>query len=411
MDFNTPLRTPKESSPVVPAKTTRLMLRLLRALQPISRIEMAERLGVNRSTITEICKPLITSGILKEEPILSDQKYRLQGRPRVGLSLADQNILLVGASIGVRTIQVGISDLSNRILVEKEFPTPSEPEEALALVKKSIKELQAKFPKYQMKIIGVSVPGITDSERQKLVYAPHLRWKEIDIAKALEFKDKNGGQIIPVIVENDATAAAIYEARTQLSKTSGGIMKDFVIIRSGTGIGVGLVLEGEVFRGAGTAKGHAGEFGHTTIVAGGKPCVCGNTGCWERYAAAAAAGPMYLEDFEGVQKTDKPPVLRFVEIVKKAEAGEEKAIQVLEKLGEYLGIGIANVFISIGIPRVIISGRLVNGWKFIEGSLLAAVKRSMANKIDGWTVERGEPTGAGIGGALEVAFEEYILRG
>lgn len=411
MDFNRPLKISKDSTPAVPAKTTRLMLRLLRALQPVSRIEMAERLGVNRSTITEICKPLIMNGMLIEEPILTDKKYRLQGRPRVGLSLANQNILLVGASIGVRITQVGISDLSNKILVEKEFPTPSNPENALALVREAIEEFRAKFSKHQIKIIGVSVSGVTDSDRRKLVYAPHLRWKDVDIAGALEFKDKKDDRIIPVIVENDATASALYEARIQLSQASGGILKDFVLIRSGTGIGVGLVLEGEVFRGAGTAKGHAGEFGHTTIVAGGKPCVCGNNGCWERYAAAAAAAPMYLEDFEGVQKTDKPPILRFMDIVKKAEAGETKAIQVLEKLGEYLGIGIANVFISIGIPRVIISGRLVSGWKFIEKSLSEAIKKSMANEIVGWTVDRGEPTGAGIGGALEVAFEEYIIRG
>lgn len=86
-----------------------------------------------------------------------------------------------------------------------------------------------------------------------------------------------------VIVENDSTAAAAYEARVRLGKNSDGLLKDFVLIRSGTGIGVGLVLDNEVYLGSGETQGFVGEFGHMTIVAGGKPCVCGNRGCWERY--------------------------------------------------------------------------------------------------------------------------------
>ena len=78
------------------------------------------------------------------------------------------------------------------------------------------------------------------------------------------------------------------------------------------------------------------------------------------------------------------------------------------RFGDYLGIGIANVIMGIGIPRVIISGRLVYGWKFIEEPLNAAIRRSIIGKIKGWSVEAGEPVGSAIGGALEVAVEEYL---
>ena len=77
-------------------------------------------------------------------------------------------------------------------------------------------------------------------------------------------------------------------------------------------------------------------------------------------------------------------------------------------IGDYLGIGIANVIMGVGIPRVIISGRLVYGWDFIKEPMNAAIKRSIIGKIDGWSVEAGEPAGAAIGGALEVAVEEYL---
>jgi len=95
-------------------------------------------------------------------------------------------------------------------------------------------------------------------------------------------------------------------------------------------------------------------------------------------------------------------------IVSKAEVGDIRSKKTLEKIGDYLGIGIANVIMGIGIPRVIISGRLVYGWKFIEEPLNAAIRRSIVGRIDGWSVEAGEPVGSAIGGALEVAVEEYL---
>ena len=91
--------------------------------------------------------------------------------------------------------------------------------------------------------------------------------------------------------------------------------------------------------------------------------------------------------------------------------GETRAQRTLEKIGDYLGIGIANVIMGVGISRVIISGRLVYGWKFIERPLHEAIQRSIVGKIEGWSVEAGEPQGAAIGGALEVAVEEYLAHG
>jgi predicted NBD/HSP70 family sugar kinase len=394
---------------VNPAKTARLTLRLIRASEPISRVELATRISVNRSTITEICNPLIAAGFLSEIPISqAENTVRLQGRPRVGLILNDSNSLFVGVNIGVRRTQVGIATLNNKILGETEFDTPPEPVAALALIKEHIKKFCAEVPDRKLKIIGVSIPGVTDSERRKLIYAPHLDWKNIDIAGALEKENRAMNTDFRVIVENDATAAASYEARVRLGKSDSGLLNDFVLIRSGTGIGVGMVLDKEVYRGTGKIQGLAGEFGHMTIVAGGKTCVCGNRGCWERYASASSAASLYAGDRPLANGKSN---LRFLEIVKLAEAGEIRARRTLEKIGEYLGIGIANMLAGIGIPQIIISGRLVYGWKFINKSMSDAIKLSMAGKIKGWSVEPGEPRGAGLGGALEVAFDEYVNRG
>jgi predicted NBD/HSP70 family sugar kinase len=381
------------------AKKGSLLLRLIRAAQPITRTEIASRLEIDKSTVTENVKPLIGLGVLREETL----QARGQGRrPRV-LSFADEQDYFIGVNLGVRTSQVGLTTLKGEISEEDDFATPPKAETALKTARERIENLVARNPARRLRVIGVSVPGLTDAERRRLVYAPNMGWREIEIAGAFQI-DKN----VRVVVENDATAAAMYEARLKIRDSSDGLMTNFILVRSGTGIGVGLVIGSEVYRGRGSGRGIAGEFGHMTIVAGGRPCVCGNRGCWEKYASAASAASLYLGD-RPLRPNETLP--RFVEIVAKAENGEIRAQRTLEKIGDYLGIGIANVIMGVGIPRVIISGRLVYGWKFIEKPLREAIERSIVGKIEGWSIEAGEPAGAAIGGALEVAVEEYLARG
>lgn len=384
------------------AKKGSLLLRLIRAAQPITRTEIANRLEIDKSTVTENVKPLIARGILREETLEADISKGQGRKPRV-LSFVDDKDYFIGVNLGVRTSQVGMTTLKSGVLEEEDFSTPPKAEAALKMARERIEDLIERNAGRNLRVIGVSVPGLTDAGRQRLLYAPNLDWRDIDIAGALQV-DKN----VKVVVENDATAAAMYEARLKIRESSDGLMTNFILVRSGTGIGAGLVIGSEVYRGSGLGRGIAGEFGHMTIVAGGRHCVCGNRGCWEKYASAASAATLYLGD-RPLRPNESLP--RFVEIVSKAENGEIRAQRTLEKIGDYLGIGIANVILGVGIPRVIISGRLVYGWKFIEKPLKDAIKRSIVGKIEGWRIEAGEPQGAAIGGALEVAVEEYLAHG
>lgn len=391
----------------MPAKTTRLLLRLVRAAQPISRIELARRIGVNRSTVTDIFKPLINAGILREAPLpMASDVNRTQGRPPIGISFNSDSEFFAGVNLGVRRSQVGLTTLSGEILSEVEFETTPDADAALFEAYKNILEMSAKISGRRLKGIGVSVPGPTDAERRKLLYAPHLGWQDLAIADFLQ--SRRSLKNVPVVVENDAAAAALYEARLRLKNTDEGMLKDFVLLRSGTGIGIGLVIEGEVYRGTGISAGIAGEFGHMTIMAGGKPCVCGNRGCWEKYASASAASSLYTGDRANFGGATPP---RFIEIVERAEAGEIRAQRTLEQLGEYLGIGIGNMIMGVGVPHIIVSGRLVYAWKYIKEPLFEAVGKSMAGRLGNWTIECGEPKGAAIGGALEVAVEHYLMHG
>ncbi|HEY0426692.1 MAG TPA: ROK family protein [Pyrinomonadaceae bacterium] len=395
-----------DSEPASPARTTRLLLRLLRAAQPISRADLARRIKVNRSTVTDIFKPLINAGLVREEAFPMAAEGNFQGRPPIALSFADNADFFVGLNLGVRHSQVGLTTLSGEILAEEEFETPLESGNALKLARKKIERLCAQVSGRKLRTIGVSVPGPANAERRRLLYAPHLDWQDVDVAGALAFETEGGN--VPVIVENDSAAAAMYEARLKLRNATDDLLSNFILVRSGTGIGVGLVLNNEVYRGAGRAQGLAGEFGHMTIMAGGKPCVCGNRGCWEKYASAGAATALYSGDRQILGGREAP---RFIEIVERAESGEIRAQRSLERLGEYLGIGIANVIMGIGVQHVIVSGRLVYGWKYIEAALNEAVAKSMVGRLPGWTVECGEPKGSALGGALEVAVDEFLMKG
>jgi predicted NBD/HSP70 family sugar kinase len=372
------------------------LLRLIRAAQPITRTEIAERLGIDKSTVTENVKPLIAAGLIREET--TDGSVH-GPRARV-LSFVGDRDYFIGLNLGVRRSQVGLITLSGEIAEEADFDTPSTPGLALRMARERIQKIYKNNPDRRLRVIGVSVPGMTDHARRELVYAPNLGWRDVKIAEALHVDDS-----VRVVVENDSTAAATYEARIKIRRSDEGLMSNFILVRSGTGIGVGLVIGGEVFRGGGAGTGIAGEFGHMTIVAGGRPCVCGNRGCWEKYASAASAASLYLGDRPPARGESVP---RFVEIVSKAENGEVRSRRTLEKVGDYLGIGIANVIMGIGIPRVIISGRLVYGWKFIKDPMHEAIRRSIIGKLEGWSVEAGEPVGSAIGGALEVAAEEFL---
>ena len=398
-----------DGMPGISSGTVRALLKVIGAAQPISRADVARRLEVNRSTVTEIVKPLLASGVLREGALQQATPGRI-GRPPIGLSFRAERAFFIGVSIGVRNIQVGAATADRQMLDEESFATPSDPATALTRTGAAIERLSRLMPKRALPFIGVTVPGPTDAARARLLYAPHLGWRDVAVADTLRRRSdkpsvKTIGREAQVMVENDATAAAVYEARRRLREYPGGAWDDFILVRVGTGIGVGLVLGGEVYRGTGVAGGLAGEFGHMTIVAGGKSCACGNRGCWERYASADSIATLYAGDRLQVGGRSAPG---FAEVVARAEAGERRAQAALERMGEYLGIGIGNMISGLGVARVVVGGRVVAGWQFIKEPLHEAVTRTMAGRLARWSVEHSELSGAGLGGALEVAIEQYL---
>lgn len=375
-------------------QTTRELLRIVRAAQPIPRVAVARRLGVHRRRITVLVRPLIDSGILREGR--PDPSIGRVGRPPIGLSLRAENHFLIGVNIGVSQTQLGAGTVDGKLLFEETFATPRDPKTAVLEVRSAIRRCQNQLAARELVAVGISVAGPTDIENGRLLYAPHQGWRDVPVAQILGLK-------VPVLVENNATAAAVYESQQRRKKNATRTAGDFVLVRAGTGIGVGLVVAGEVFRGATDI---AGEFGHMTIVAGGKSCPCGNLGCWERYASAASAVELYRGE---TNRGRLDSSLRFTDVVARANAGERRAQTTLERVGTHLGIGIGNVICGLGVPHVVLSGELVHGWKFIETPARTAIARSLGGRLSDWSLVAGETLGSELGGALEVAIEHYLL--
>jgi len=375
-------------------QTTRELLRIVRAAQPIPRVAVARRLGVHRRRITVLVRPLIDSGVLSEGR--PDSSIRRVGRPPIGLSLRAESHFLIGVNIGVTQTQLGAGTVDGKLLFEETFATPRDPKTAVLEVRSAIRRCQNQLANRELVAVGISVAGPTDIENGRLLYAPHQGWRDVPVAEILGLK-------VPVLVENNATAAAVYESQQRRKKNATRTAGDFVLVRAGTGIGVGLVVNGEVFRGATDI---AGEFGHMTIVAGGKSCPCGNLGCWERYASAASAVELYRGETNRARLDSS---LRFIDVVARAKTGERRAQTTLERVGTHLGIGIGNVICGLGVPHVVLSGELVHGWSFIEAPARAAIARSLGGRLSDWSLVAGETLGSELGGALEVAIEHYLL--
>jgi len=391
---NEPAKNDNPCDQVVSQQTTHELLRIVRAAQPIPRVAVARRLGVHRRRVTVLVKPLIDSGILREGA--PDRSVGV-GRPPIGLSLRGEKDFLIGVNIGVSQIHIGAATIDGKIFSEERFGTSVNPAVTVESIRNSIAKLSSGLPERSLAVVGMSVVGPTDCKRQKLLYAPHLGWRDIPLASMLD-------PGVPVLIENNATATAIYESQRRRQQGALKTAGDFVVVRAGTGIGVGLVLGGEVFRGT-TGADIAGEFGHMTIVAGGKACSCGNFGCWEKYASAASAVELYVGDS---QRAKMRGSIRFSDLVTKATAGERRAQVTLERVGTHLGIGIGNVICGLGVARVVLSGELLNGWQFIEQPARAAIGMSLAGRLSRWSLEQGDLHGADLGGALEVAIEHYL---
>jgi len=284
--------------------------------------------------------------------------------------------LAIGVDIGGTKVAAGLVDEDGTILARARRLTPSTDPEAVELtIVDVVRELRAG---HEVVGVGIGAAGFVDADRARVMFAPHLAWRNEplrdDVAAAL-------GDL-PVIVENDANAAAWAEWRFGAAQGESRL----VCVTLGTGIGGAIVLDGVVQRGR---WGMAGEFGHMVVVPDGRRCECGNRGCLEQYASgnvlgrearelAAAGSPVTVPLVERVGGDVSQLVGPL--ITEAAMEGDPTAMELFDEVGRWLGIGLANIAAALDPGTFVIGGGVSDAGELLLGPARESFRRTLTGR-------------------------------
>lgn len=328
-----------------------LVLTTIKEKTPISRASVAQLTGLNKGTVSSLVSELIDEDLIEE----SGPGKSSGGRRPVMLLFNGRAGYSISIDLGVGYILGLLTDLNGEIIY-KEHITYQQTDfrQVYPKLVALIEQLQAGAPKspYGIIGIGVGVPGVI-SHQGEILLAPNLNWKEIKLKQLLVDKFS-----IPVVIENEADAGAYGEKIFG----SGQITDNIIYISISMGIGVGLIMGGELYNGA---HGFAGELGHMTIVKDGRPCRCGNIGCWERYASEQALIQQAIQ-LNIISKDDVTP---FDKLIRLAENQDPKTLKLFEQISEYIGIGLTNSINIFNPELVILGNQLSKAEKWISPTL------------------------------------------
>ena len=330
-----------------------IVLNYVRERSPISRAEISHETELQRSTVSLIVEELKHQGLIEEI-----EGESTGGRPPNLLRLRAAGPIALGVDIGTKQTMLATSDLAGRVIERESFETDPDAETTLARIVDCAGHLIKRGK--GVEAIGVSVPGLVDPERGNVIFIPHYRWRDWDVAKRL--KQATG---LPVRIDNDANAAALAElwfGRPEIRE-----VRDFVMVLVEEGLGTGLVFDGQVYHGD---AGAAGEFGHMTIGAGAPvACAAGNYECWEAFASERAALARYAK-----LSPQGEGSVSFSQLVDLALGGEAAARAALVETGRYLGVGISNIIKGLSPRSVIVGGEIARAWPLISEELVRAVE-------------------------------------
>lgn len=327
----------------------RIVLNLIRTHQPISRADLARHSGLQRSTVSVIAEQLIKERWITE----GANGHTARGRRPTFLHLNKERVGIIGINVRPVTTTLALADLDANFLAQDSLPTPQQPKQFLAELVPRVRKLMNARPELTCEGIGVSLPGRVDKATQHLVFAPNLGWRDFDLKTPLE---KATG--LPVELENAANSCALSEIC--FGRRAEGL-RNLVIVTVSEGIGCGLILNHQLVQGS---TGTAGEFGHAALIPDGLECSCGNRGCWEMYASNTAAVRYYSQagSSRGRRSAMVDKTISFEHLLRLAQQGDGKAVEALQQMAKYLGLGIAPLVSGLAPDMIVIVGEVTRAW-------------------------------------------------
>ena len=343
----------------------------------ISRASLVRTTGLSATTISSIVTKFLESGLFIE---VGEGKSS-GGRRPILLQLNPENKLSIGVDLGASHIESVLANLYGTVKRKKliKFDVANNPQQAINITIDQIAALikEESLTTSDVLGIGIAVPAPLKGENKDLLSPLILpKWENVSILDEI-----NRVFQFPNYIDNDANVGALAENWWG----SGQGISNLVYIKLGTGVGSGLIIENEVYRGTG---GTAGEIGHTTINVDGPQCRCGNNGCLESYVGTPAILDSVLAKMHHYpNSTLRRDKLSLQEITAAASMQDALALDVVTDAGKNLGIAIANLLNLANPELVVLGGDLVEaGLPFIESVRRAAFGRSISKAANEVTI-------------------------
>ena len=362
------------------------VLDCIRRFEPVSRIEIVDRSGLSRGTVSTIVGELLEDGLVHEAPSQA-QGVQSRGRPRTLLQMNANAAFVVGVKISMHQLSISVTNLRADPLAALILPIRArrlDPDTVAAILEDGVRAAvaNADLKLSDIRGLGVGLPGFIDSAAGVSRWSPILGDMPVPFAQMVQ--QRLGP---PTVIQNDANLVAMAERWFG----HGQDVEDFLVVTLEGGVGMGLYLGGEMRSGA---HGQGSEFGHTKMaIAGGPRCRCGQTGCLEAYVGAYAILREAGRHIELPPDLDELSLEREAHRVAELARGGADALRgVFERAGEMLGLGISNLINVLDPAKVVISGAGVHAADLLAPALRESVRRN---------------THVGIAGRCEVIFREW----
>lgn len=353
-----------------------IALNLIRAHQPISRADLARLMNVRRGVASLLVSELLDEGLIFEGA-LGEAVGR--GRRPTFLYIDSRQRCVVGVDIRASRTYIMITDLmGHQIGAVSSFQTNRDVDTLTQDLARRIKQLLADYKEIgSCAGVGVVVPGMVDLAAGRILHAPTLAWRDVNLREPLA-----AAIGYPVHIENSGKACALAQLWATRSDvlTSGSS----VFVSISDGVGTGIVVNGELMRGRHNT---AGEFGHVPLSIDGPRCACGATGCWEAYVSNIATLSRYFgrDLAEPGPKDVDASTFTVEDLIARARAGDAKALAAINSTARYLGLGLASIINAVDPGRVYVGGEITTAWGLIEPIVRSALRERTLTEFGGMT--------------------------
>jgi predicted NBD/HSP70 family sugar kinase len=365
----------KADSELVRRQNRRLVLGALRQHGASARVDLGRLTGLSPASITTICAQLIQEGIISEEslPLVTPPSGR-RGRPVVRLSLNPGAALVMAVKISIDDIMIVLTDFCGETIARNEIRLPTyeaaRDEFGNALAGEIEKFLSwQKITPRDVSRIGIAIQGLADSRNGAIVWSPAFKAGDIPVREPVESRFG-----IPCLVANDANMIAEGLLSTGRQKYGGVTAAIF----TGYGVGMGIIINGNVFHGA---TGAAAEFGHMNHIPDGALCRCGRRGCIEAYVADYGILRHYTGETQNEAPRTAVPESTMTGLHQKAKSGDISAKAAFELAGSALGYGIGRVISILNPDRIVLAGPGLQTSELMDSAMREALEQSVVEVL------------------------------